>query len=200
MMENIDEEKNKYMIDFAKYDIEPVFWNAVQNKYGYERENPTLKTLFMHLSLTAFSQSIDEKYLEDVQRFIADRNQADALVFVDHWMHHRTDSAIFDEFAEMVEHEVNLAGILQDVSVEAFKEADVFPIIDRAIIVYISNSLMDQLEDYEQYMKLIRLRRSKHHYEKYKNVYEALYYTVEMHVFQKEHAQGLTARPCNRFI
>lgn len=195
MMESLDEIENKYMIDFAKYDIESVFWNAVRNKYGYERENPTLKTLFMHLSLTALSQSIDEQYLEDVQGFIAERNQADALVFVDHWMHHRSDSAVFDEFAEMVEQEVNLAGILQEVSVEAFKEADVFPFIDRAIILYISNSLMDQLEDYEKYMKLIRLRRSKHHYDKYKNVYDALYYTVEMHAFQKEHAQGLPQGP-----
>ena len=74
---------------------------------------------------------------------------------------------------------------------EAFKEADVFPFIDRAIILYISNSLLDQLEDYEKYMKLIRLRRSKHHYDKYKNLYDALYYAVEMHAFQKEHAQGL---------
>lgn len=195
MLESIDEIGNKYMIDFAKYDIDSVFWNAVQNKYGYGRENPTLKTLFIHLSLTALSHSIDEKYLEDVQGFIADRNQADALVFVDHWMHHRTDSTIFDGYAEMVEQEVNLAGILQEVSVEAFKEADVFPFIDRAIILYISNSLMDQLEDYEKYMKLIRLRRSKHHYDKYKNVYDALYYTVEMHVFQKEHAQGLPQGP-----
>jgi len=191
LMENLDVEENKYMIELKKYKIESFFWKAVHDKYGYEREKPTLKTLFMHLALTALSQSMDEKYLESVESFIANRNCADALVFVDHWMHHSKDSMIFDEYAVMVEEEVNLAGILQSISVEKFKEADVFPFIDRAIILYISNGLLDQLEEYDRYKKLIRLRRSKHHYDKYQNVYEALYCTVEMHAFHKEHKQGL---------
>ena len=74
---------------------------------------------------------------------------------------------------------------------EEFKQADTFPYIDRAIIIYIANGLVTKLEDYEEYTKLIKLRRAKHYYEKYASVYEALYYTVKMHEFYKEHRTGI---------
>ncbi|MCD8503185.1 MAG: hypothetical protein LRY71_17915 [Bacillaceae bacterium] len=42
------------------------------------------------------------------------------------------------------------------------------------------------MEDYEEYIKLIKLRRAKHFYETYENIYEALYYTVKIHELYKE--------------
>ena len=191
LMDTLDDNKNKYLSLLERFFDIDVFWTYVANYYGYERESKTLKTLFIHLTVTAFSHSVNEEYLTAVKDFIAVRNKANALVFVDHWMHHKTDYKVFDEYTKMVEREIQLSNILQSVPIEEFKQADTFPYVDRAIIIYIANSLMEQLEDYEEYTKLIKLRRAKHYFEKYAHVYEALYYTVKMHEFYKEYRQGI---------
>lgn len=191
LMDTLDDNENKSLSLLEKFfDIE-VFWNYVSNHYGYEREKKSLKTLFIHLAVTAFSQSVGEENLNGLNDFISHRNKTNAVVFIDHWMHHKTDYMVFDEYAEMAEQEIQLSNIINNVPIEAFKQADTFPYLDRAIIIYIANGLVTQLEDYEEYTKLIKLRRAKHYYEKFASVYEALYYTVKIHEFYKEHRQGI---------
>lgn len=191
LMETLDDAENKYLSLFEKFFDVKVFWEYVENYYGYEREEKSLKTLFIHLSVTTFSQSVDEEQLKDLKDFISKRNKTNSAVFIDRWMHHKTDYVVFDEYAEMVEQEIQLSNIIKTLPVETFKLADTFPYIDKAIIIYIANGLMTQLEDYEEYTKLIKLRRAKHYYENFASIYEALYYTVKMYEFYKEHRQGI---------
>ncbi len=191
LIDTLEDNENKYLSLLEKFfDIE-VFWNYVSVHYGYEREKKSLKTLFIHLVLTAFSQSVGEENLNELSDFISNRNKTNAVVFIDHWMHHKTDYVVFDEYAEIAEQEIQLSNIINNLPIEVFKQADIFPYFDRAIIIYIANGLVTQLEDYEEYTKLIKLRRAKHYYDKFASIYEALYYTVKIHEFYKEHRQGI---------
>ncbi len=191
LMDSLVDQDNKYLSLLERFFDIDVFWTYVANHYGYDRETKSLKTLFIHLTVTALNHTINEKYLSSVQDFIAVRNKANALVFIDHWMHHKTDYAIYDDYAALVEQEVQLSSLLQTVPIDDFKQADTFPYIDKAIIIHIANSLLEKLEDYEEYIKLIKLRRAKHFYNDYSAVYEALYYTVKMHEFYREYRQGI---------
>ncbi|WP_336183990.1 BREX-1 system phosphatase PglZ type A [Bacillus sp. 205(2023)] len=191
LMDTLDDNENKYLSLLEKFFDIDVFWNFVSNHYGYEREKKSLKTLFIHLVVTAFSQSIGEENLNELSDFISNRNKTNAVVFIDHWMHHKTDYVVFDEYAEITEQEIQLSNIINHLPVETFKQADTFSYLDRAIIIFIANGLVTQLEDYEEYTKLIKLRRAKHYYDKFASLYEALYYTVKIHEFYKEHRQGI---------
>lgn len=191
LMDTLNDHENKYLSLIGKFFDLDVFWTYVSNHYGYEREEKTLKSLFIHLTVTAFSHSVNEEYLSDVKGFIAERNKTNALVFIDHWMHHKADYVTFDEYAVIVEQEIGISDIFHSIPVKEFKLVDTFPYMDRAIIIYIANSLVTKLEDYEEYIKLIKLRRAKHYYEKYASVYEALYYSVKIHEFYKERRQGI---------
>ncbi|MEK5442565.1 BREX-1 system phosphatase PglZ type A [Fredinandcohnia sp. FSL W7-1320] len=191
LMDTQDDKENKLLSLLEKFfDIE-VFWNYVSNHYGYERKKKSLKTLFIHLVVTAFSQTVGEENIKELENFISNRNKTNAVVFIDHWMHHKTDYVVFDEYAEIAEQEIQLSNIINNLPIEAFKQADTFPYLDRAIIIYIANGLVTQLEDYEEYTKLIKLRRAKHYYDKFASIYEALYYTVKIHEFYKEHRKGI---------
>lgn len=187
LMDSLNDEENKYIGLMQKFFDVNVFWKHVSNKYGYEREEKSLKTLFIHLTITALSHSVNETHLANVKEYIAERNKSNALVFIDHWMHHKTDYVTYNELAEIIEKEIKLNEIVHQMNIDDFKTADTFPYFDKAIIIYIANSLDARLEDYEEYIKLINLRRAKHFYETYKYIYEALYYTVKMHQFYKEH-------------
>ncbi|WP_400244959.1 BREX-1 system phosphatase PglZ type A [Niallia sp. JL1B1071] len=191
LMDTLEDTENRFLSLLEKFfDIE-VFWKYVSNHYGYEREKKSLKTLFIQLVVTAFSQSVADEDIWDLEVFISNRNKTNAVVFIDHWMHHKTDYVIFDEYAEMAEQEIQLSNIINNLPIGIFKQADTFPYIDRAIIIYIANGLVTQLEDYEEYTKLIKLRRAKHYYDNFASIYEALYYTVKIHEFYKEHQQGI---------
>jgi uncharacterized protein (TIGR02687 family) len=191
LKDSLSEQNNKYFDLFEKYFDTNVFWKYVQNLYGYDREDQSLKTLFMHLTVTTLSHSIDEGSLSIIRGFIAERNKSNSLVFIDHWMHHKTDYAIYNELAEIIEHEIKLSDIVHQLPIEAFKDADTFPYFDKAIIIYIANSLEASHEDYEEYTKLINLRRVKHFYEKFQFIYEALFYTVKMYEFYKKYSSGI---------
>ncbi|MFE8698278.1 BREX-1 system phosphatase PglZ type A [Cytobacillus sp. FJAT-53684] len=191
LKESLSEEENKYIVLMEKHFDLHVFWKYVSSLYGYDRENRSLKTFFMHLTVTALSHSIEESAISNLKSFIADRNKSNSLVFIDHWMHHKVDYQVYNELAEIVEQEIQLADIVRQLPIEAFKNADTFPYFDKAIIIYIANSLEASHEDYEEYTKLINLRRVKHFYERFQTVYEALFYTVRMYEFYKKYNLGI---------
>lgn len=191
LIETLEDENNKYLQLMNKYFDLSVFWQYVADFYGYERENPSLKTLLIHLAVTAFGHSVPEHYLLAVKDFIATRSKTNALVFMDHWMHHKTDFEMYDQYVEIVEQEIQISKLLQPIPVDEFKQADTFPYVDKAIIIYIANSLLEGREDFEEYIKLIKLRRAKHFYEKYASIYEALLYSVKMQAFYVEYRHGI---------
>ena len=42
------------------------------------------------------------------------------LVFVDHWMHHKTDYKVFDQYAEQIEKEIQMMSMIHPHPVEKF--------------------------------------------------------------------------------
>ena len=192
LMDTLDDNDNKYISLMKRFFDIDKFWKYIEEYYGYKREVESLKTLFMHLSITALSHSIDTDYLESVQDFISVKNRSNSVIFIDRWMHHKIDYKIYNEYARMVEEEIQLSNLLRELPVDDFKVADAFPCIDRAIIVYIANSLLDNLEDYEDYTKLVRLRRSKHYYEKYEQIYDELYFSIKMNEFYKKYRHNIS--------
>lgn len=191
LMDTLVDAENTYLSDMAKYFQVETFWNYVKRHYGYEREEKTLKTLFIHLTMTAVIQSINEEHLTNYSSFIARENQTNAVVFIDHWMNHKVEFSIYNDYATQIENEIKLADVINNLPIDQFQEADVFPYVDRAIIMYIANHLMEQHEDFGEYIDLIQLRRTKHFYSSYRPIYEALYYTVRMYAFKKKYAGGI---------
>ncbi|EPZ51616.1 BREX-1 system phosphatase PglZ type A [Alicyclobacillus acidoterrestris] len=191
LMDSLDDNDNKYLEQFEKFFDLSVFWRYVSDRYGYEQSSPSLKTLFIHLTVSALSHAIDERHLSQVKHYIATRNRSNAMVFIDHWMNHKTDYAAYDDLADIAEREIKLADIVRQLDVQNFKTADTFEYFDRAIITFIANSLDASLEDYAEYIKLINLRRTKHFFERYRFIYEALFYTVKMFEFHKQHHSGI---------
>ena len=81
LMESLDDENNKFLKDIERFFDLDVFWQYVENYYGYVRKKKSLKTLFIHLLVTALSHTVDESILTNVKDFIADFNKTNALGF-----------------------------------------------------------------------------------------------------------------------
>ena len=190
LMESLDEQDNKYYTAFQKYNIEKVFWYYAKIKYGFDKQNKTLKNLFVYIISTVLGSYINEDKLSRISEFIG-KNKPNCVVFIDHWINHKIDYIKYDLLAEEYEKEVNASQLIDGLDIEDYKGIDILKVFDRAIIKNIVDSLENKIEDYDRFIELIRGRRTKHFYEQYEGVYEALLNVVQMHKFYKKHNMGI---------
>lgn len=185
------EDDNKYLEAIRKFFDIDRFWDLVSSHYGYTREEKSLKTLFMHLIISALSFQMDEEDLALLENFIALSHTGDCYILIDHWMQNQVDASKFEEYARQIEKEINLQEIIQELPLEKYENVDIFPVIDQEIILHIANALLKDLEDFDKYLMIIENRRSKYYFKKYENLYDILYYTIKSLKFRKEFDQGL---------
>ncbi len=185
------EDNNKYLEAINKFFDINRFWELVGSHYGYNREEKSLKTLFMHLTISALSFQMDEEDLDLLENFIALSHTGDCYILIDYWMQNQTDASKFEEYARQIEKEIHLPEIIQELPLEKYDNVDIFPIIDQEIILHIANNLLKDLEDFDKYLSIIENRRPKYYFEKYESIYDTLFYTIKIFEFRKEFDQGL---------
>lgn len=190
LIESLEEQENKYYISFQKYNVDKVFWNYTRFKYGFDKQDKTLKKLFIYLISTVLGSYINEDKLGRISDFIG-KNKPNCVVFVDHWINHKTDFIKYDILSEEYEKEVNISEIVNELDIEDIKDIDILKVFDRATIKNIVESLENKIEDYDSYIEIVRKRRTKHFYDQYESIYEALLNAVEMHKFYKKYRMGI---------
>lgn len=199
LMEALEESENRYYEAFKNYNINEAFWYYINLKYGFDDKNPTLKKLFLYVVSTALGSYIDEEKLSRVKGFIG-KNKPNCVVFLDHWINHKTDFEKYDDLSEIYEEETNISEIIDGLDVEEYKEIELLKAFDRAIIRNIVEALQNRLEDYDNYIEIIKGRRTKHFYKDYSSIYEALINAIEMFRFYKKYKNGLPISSCDKLF
>lgn len=191
LLDTIEDDKNRYLQDFERFFSINTFWAYVEQEYGYRKKNRSLKHFLKCLLVTALTKTIPDEQLQQLERYIIATNRTNIYVFVDHWMHHTEDGKIYNKYAQELEEELQIKNLLQHLPIDRFEETEVFPIIDRAIILYITDRLLEQYEQYDVYLGLIQQRRNKHFYKQYEHLYQALYYSIQMFKFYNKYSHGI---------
>ena len=65
-------------------------------------------------------------------------------------------------------------------------ECNEFEAIDETIIRYISELMLNGIENFDFIIELIETRRKKHWYKNYTSIYETLYYGIKIREFEKQ--------------
>lgn len=185
LMDSLSHDENKYFKMIDSYFDFNIFWNLVERKYGYKEQDKSLKRLLIHMMITTISTSVPDEKLSIFKNFIGETGKGNCTIFLDRWMNHKSDYEIYDKYAEEIENEIDFSRLLQTLEINEIKGIDIFPSIDKGIILYIVDALENKLEDYNEYGKLLRLRKSKHFYGKYRYVYEGLHNCVKIFEFRK---------------
>lgn len=186
MIDGLDHDENKHVKGIENLFHLNRFWELVEKEYGYKEEEKSLKRLLIHMMITAISTLIPDEKLNGFKNFIGETGKGNCAIFLDRWMNHKSDYKKYDEYAEEIEREIKFSNLLQTLEIDEVKVIDIFPGIDKGMILYIVNALENQLEDFDEYGKLLRLRKSKHFYGKYKYIYEGLYNCVKIFEFKKQ--------------
>lgn len=187
LMDNLNDEDNQYLKRIKSFFSLDKFWKYMGNHYGYIEDIKSLKQLLIHLIITTISTSISNEKLDVFKNFIAKSGKGNCTIFIDRWMNHKTDYEVYDRYAEDIEKEIVFSRVLQNLDIYDIRSLDIFSTIDQAIILYIVSALENNHEDFEEYKKLLRLRKTKHYYGKYRFVYEGLFNTINILAFKKQY-------------
>ncbi len=176
----IEEENNRFLSDISRFMDEQVFWKHAGRYFGYAREEHSLQKLAAHILINSLRRTLDDKYLHPFQEYLADQGKGNCIYFVDHWMNNQTDNDRYEALSSAVDRMIDMAGRIESVPVEELSQCDGFECFEQKILHYIQESISNQVENYDFCPNLIKARRTKHWYRKYKDIYEALYHLLKI--------------------
>lgn len=179
LCEGMDEEENSIYIEMKKYEVDKIFWMYCKLIYGFNIEDKSLRKLFSFIVTTALSSYIREDKLSTLKSYIGN-SKPNCIVFIDHWINHKTDSYTYICYADEYEQILEISKIIGKLDIDDYKDVDILKIFDKEIIKYIIFALENERQDYDYFINLINIRRTKNFYEDYKNIYEALLSYLEM--------------------
>ena len=186
LMEGLNEEDNRYFVDIKKFGNEDSFWRLIEDNYGYIAQDKSLKGLMRFLITTNLHHNLKEDFPKEWEGYVAEREN-NCIVFLDHWMSHSNHAKSYDNLSREIAQEINLKEYIFNWKVGNYLDCDSFEDFDLAIIDRLKANLLDDLDEFDRYQEIIIARRTKHWYEKFEEVYEAIYQAIELFKSQKKY-------------
>lgn len=183
--ESLDEAHNRYLMDIYRFMDEQVFWKHAGRFFGYTKE-ASLRKLAAHILINSLSRTLGENYLAPLKEYLAEKGRANCIYFVDQWMNHKTDSASFETLSSVLDSSLNISDRLGEVPIEAMGECDAFESFDKKTLRFIIESIVNDVDNYELCLELIKNRRTRYWYGKYGTIYEALFYAISILQYKKD--------------
>lgn len=168
---------NKYLEEFAKYDIEKEFWKLCEQQFGFSMDVPNLEKLVITMFVTYADRYIDAEMPKSWKKFISYKS-GNIITFLDNLMNNILYREKYDELSQYVAECLNASEELSKYEVEAFVDCDSFACIDVLMIRWIVSRLRaeDCLAEIggHSIFELCVIRAKMHFGSKYTFIYEML--------------------------
>lgn len=177
VLTNGDLRENEYIEDFKKYDLDTVFWKHVSHTFSFVDENPSLEKLLISLFLTYTEKEIHSELPKSMKKYILSK-PGTVIAFMDQIMNSILYREEFDVLSEDIFASINGENLFKEYLVEDLIDLDLFEYIDKRIISWIIDRLLD--ENLNANVKgmhipeLCRFRENKHFGDRYFNEYHLL--------------------------
>ena len=150
-----------------KFKLSEFLWLTIENKYGYKSDKPTIKDFLVNL------------VHDNLKRTITGGNpllNKDAYLFVNRWKENTKANVLFSEWSKTLEKELNIESFIVKTNVEQLIETDAFSIVDKKIILYIRDGIINNTLNNVTIQEWIERRKVKFFYKEFEQIYWALSY------------------------
>ncbi len=190
LMDSLDESVNSKWIDIGKFGDQESVWSLVSKKYGYIKEDKSLRKLMLMFLITNLRNHLKVDIPETWQQYLSTQ-ETNCVVFLNHWMNHSKDYKAYDDKANKLESELNLEEYLKKWDLKDYLECETLKKFDLAIINNLVESLTVGSEEYDWFKEVISVRKTKHWYRYFKKAYEAIYWAIELMALVKKHNKNI---------
>ena len=198
MLKSLDEAENPVWENISKFGLEESLWELSEENFGFSPKNPTLKKFFLSFLITHIKRYSGIS-LSGYDQYV-NRKENECQIFLKHWMDSSRDSKIFERYTrEMLAEngrdlEKSLQSELEKRDVKTYLEAEAVDTFDKVLILHILKSMSSSVdsteEDFKDYLAWIDIRRTKHWFSEYENIYNALEYAVKLFRFAREYYEN----------
>jgi uncharacterized protein (TIGR02687 family) len=182
----LEDSENKYLTNLKNFNLEGIFWEFVKKSYGYQHEKPTLRGLLLTILITCLISTLKIDVPHDWKQYIS-KNANNCIVFIDNWMNHKNDSVFYEGLAADISKDLKINEKIPDWSIDAYRDAEAFDVFDKFIIKQIIDLIKNNYENFDYYLDLINLRKTKHWATNFDDIYNALGFAINLAKFKKEH-------------
>jgi uncharacterized protein (TIGR02687 family) len=176
--------ENEYLIDSQKYRLDKVFWKHCRHTFSYVDEEPSLIKLAISLFLTYTQKEINSQLPASMKIYILN-NIGTVMAFMTQFMNNMLYREDFDILSDEVFRRINGVELFKNYPVEDIVDLDIFRFVDKRIIGWIIERLLDEnlnaTVNNISIPELCRYRGLKHFGREYINEYNALrhaYYII----------------------
>ena len=170
-------EENCFLAEFSKYGLLEAFWDLCSNFFGYVSEKPTLTQLCMTIFATYAQNTVSTEFPKSLEKFISSRN-GNITSFIEKLMYSYKDDEQKEQFEKLSKEmykALDMEKLLKNISPEDLTECELFEEIDRIILKWLKERLLNEDTDAKlngkSITKLCEERRKKRFGELYKNEY-----------------------------
>ena len=195
----LEDDNNKYLAGLKNFGLDNIFWEFVKKGFQYQAEKQNLRGLFLTILITYLISTLKIETPHDWKQYIS-KNVNNCVVFIDNWMNHKNDSLFYEDLATDISKTLKINEKIEGWPIDVYKEADAFEVFDRFVIKQIVDLLKNNYEDFDYYIDLINLRKTKHWATNFEEIYNSLDFAIQLARFKKEHSSDFHADKPEYFI
>ena len=194
---------NKFINEFAKYQLVEAFWQQCNVHFGLAEEEPTLNSLIRSLFATFAKSSIKNDFPEEWVQFVLPKT-GNAVAFLDSLMNNKNYMELFGKLSEQAASSLNAKEVLSQLQPEELLQCEAFAQVDVIFLMWMLERLLNEDTGAQlsgMYIpKICELRRKKHfgslYYEEYSVLKNALYLVRAAHFQCPSDLRGIIGRYC----
>ena len=173
---------NKYIYEFAKYDVLNTFWKLIQESFAYNSEDPSIEDLLTKLFITYLANETNN-LPKRLSKYVLDSSD-NVEIFIDRFSDSNRYREYYDNESTKTWNKLDLAGLLEQESLDDLVKITIFEEVNKLILTKLRQRIDGQrIIDYELLMSIIS-KMTDHHRNNYSNVakfeYKFLQYTAEL--------------------
>lgn len=134
---------NKYLDEFAKFELHNIFWKYCNLEYGYISKEPTLPKLIVGLFVTYTERKTEFENFVNKEEYIFEK-PSKVVAFLSSLMNDGRTSDKFRELSEYVFKEIKGEKLFKKIDIEKLLELDIFKEIENIFINWITSRLIEE--------------------------------------------------------
>ncbi|MDR1603424.1 MAG: BREX-1 system phosphatase PglZ type A [Gracilibacteraceae bacterium] len=135
--------ENKYLAEFAKYELVESFWTHCEQNFAYVADAPSVKKLILTLFVTYAAKSIRADLPKEWNPLISAKS-GNIVVFLENMMNNVLYQERFDALSDSVAQELQVQKVLYALPIENIVDCDCFACLDDMLIDWMAERLADE--------------------------------------------------------
>lgn len=177
-------DKNKYIEAIEKFGDIDAFWRLIEKYYGFNLEEKSLEKLMIFFMVTNLDYTLEETIPKTWEQYVSSK-KGDCIIFVNHFMNHSVDSKTYDLLANKIGSKLNIEQYLKEWDLDNYIKCDAFKDFDKAILYKLVDQLLNDIGEYDKYVRIISARRTTHFFNDFKQEYDVINAAIELSKMKK---------------